>query len=95
MQLFLEHTINGLAVGYNYDAFMVIADAIRRAGTTDPEQVRDAIAATRNFDGVTGIITGFTEIGEVIKPVQVQIVKDGAFHHFGIVDDPDIIYPKR
>lgn len=79
----------------NYDAFMIIADAIRRAGTTDPEQVRDAIAATRNFDGVTGIITGFTEIGEVIKPVQVQIVKDGAFHHFGIVDDPDIVYPKR
>jgi branched-chain amino acid transport system substrate-binding protein len=79
----------------NYDAFMIIADAIRRAGTTDPEQVRDAIAATRDFDGVTGIITGFTEIGEVIKPVQVQIVKDGAFHHFGIVDDPDIIYPKR
>jgi len=79
----------------NYDAFMIIVDAIRRAGTTDPEQVRDAIAATRDFDGVTGIITGFTEIGEVIKPVQVQIVKDGAFHHFGIVDDPDIIYPKR
>ncbi len=79
----------------NYDAFMIIADAIRRAGTTDPEQVRDAIAATSDFDGVTGIITGFTEIGEVIKPVQVQIVKDGAFHHFGIVDDPDIIYPKR
>lgn len=79
----------------NYDAFMIIADAIRRAGTTDPEQVRDAIAAIRNFDGVTGIITGFTEIGEVIKPVQVQIVKDGAFRHFGIVDDPDIVYPKR
>ncbi len=79
----------------NYDAFMIIADAIRRAGTTDPEQVRDAIAATSDFDGVTGIITGFTDIGEVIKPVQVQIVKDGAFHHFGIVDDPDIIYPKR
>jgi len=79
----------------NYDAFMIIADAIRRAGTTDPEQVRDAIAATSDFDGVTGIITGFTDIGEVIKPVQVQIVKDGAFHHFGVVDDPKIIYPKR
>jgi branched-chain amino acid transport system substrate-binding protein len=79
----------------NYDAFMIIANAIEKAGTTDPEPVRDAIAETKNFDGVTGIITGFTDIGEVIKPVQVQIVKDGAFRHFGIVDDPAIINPEN
>jgi branched-chain amino acid transport system substrate-binding protein len=79
----------------NYDAFMIIANAIEKAGTTDPEAVRDAIAETKSFDGVTGIITGFTDIGEVIKPVQVQIVKDGAFRHFGIVDDPAIINPEN
>lgn len=79
----------------NYDAFMIIANAIEKAGTTDPKPVRDAIAETKNFDGVTGIITGFTDIGEVIKPVQVQIVKDGAFRHFGIVDDPAIINPEN
>lgn len=79
----------------NYDAFMIIADAIKKAGTTDPKSVRDAIAATKNFDGVTGVITGFTEIGEVIKPVQVQIVKDGAFRHYGIVDDPEVIDPRK
>jgi len=79
----------------NYDAFMIIANAIEKAGTTDPKAVRDAIAETKNFDGLTGIITGFTDIGEVIKPVQVQIVRDGAFHHFGIVDDPAIINPEN
>ncbi len=79
----------------NYDAFMIIANAIKKAGTTDPKAIRDAIAATKDFDGVTGVITGFTDIGEVIKPVQVQIVKDGAFRHYGIVDDPEIINPEN
>ncbi len=79
----------------NYDAFMIIANAIEKAGTTDPEPVRDTIAETKNFDGVTGVITGFTDIGEVIKPVQVQIVKDGVFRHYGIVDDPEIINPEN
>jgi branched-chain amino acid transport system substrate-binding protein len=79
----------------NYDAFMIIANAIKKAGTTDSEALRDVIAATKDFDGVTGVITGFTDIGEVIKPVQVQIVKDGAFHHYGIVDDPQIINPEN
>jgi branched-chain amino acid transport system substrate-binding protein len=79
----------------NYDAFMIIANAIEKAGTTEPKAVRDAIAETKSFDGVTGIITGFTDIGEVIKPVQVQIVKDGAFRHFGIVDDPAIVNPEN
>jgi branched-chain amino acid transport system substrate-binding protein len=74
---------------------MIIANAMEKAGTTDSEAVRDAIAATKDFDGVTGVITGFTDIGEVIKPVQVQIVKDGAFHHYGIVDDPEIINPEN
>lgn len=79
----------------NYDAFMIITDAIERAGTTDAHKVKDAIAALKDFDGVTGVITGFTEIGEVIKPVQVQIVKDGVFRRFGIVDDPEVIDPRK
>ncbi|HOI81188.1 MAG: ABC transporter substrate-binding protein [Thermovirgaceae bacterium] len=79
----------------NYDAFMIITDAIERAGTTDAHKVKDAIAALKDFDGVTGVIKGFTEIGEVIKPVQVQIVKDGVFRRFGIVDAPEVIDPRK
>ncbi len=40
-----------------YDAMQVLADAIRRAGTTQEPQLRDAIAATKGFTGVTGNIT--------------------------------------
>jgi len=36
-----------------YDAMNVLADAIRRAGTTDGPRLRDAIAHTTNFAGVT------------------------------------------
>lgn len=40
-----------------YDAMRLIADAIRRAGSTDEPKFRDAIAATKNFPGVTGNTT--------------------------------------
>lgn len=40
-----------------YDAGRILVDAIRRAGTTDAAKVRDAIAATKDYSGVTGIIT--------------------------------------
>jgi branched-chain amino acid transport system substrate-binding protein len=40
-----------------YDAAQVLADAIRRAGTTEGRKLRDAIAATKDFPGVSGTIT--------------------------------------
>lgn len=76
-----------------YDAFMIIVNAMRTAGTTDGKPVRDAIAATVGYDGLTGVMGGFDEIGEVVKPVQVQVVKEGLLRHFGVVDDPELIKP--
>jgi len=40
-----------------YDSAKILADAIQRAGTTDEPKLRDAIAATKDFKGVTGDIT--------------------------------------
>ena len=76
-----------------YDAFMIIVNAMKTAGTTDGKPVRDAIAATVGYDGLTGVMGGFNEIGEVVKPVQVQVVKEGLFRHFGVVDNPELIKP--
>jgi branched-chain amino acid transport system substrate-binding protein len=45
------------------------------------------------LNGLTGIIGGFDEIGEVVKPVQVQVVKEGLFRHFGVVTEPELIKP--
>jgi branched-chain amino acid transport system substrate-binding protein len=40
-----------------YDSAMILADAIKRAGTTEGPVLRSAIAATRDFNGVTGLIS--------------------------------------
>ncbi|HEX4085507.1 MAG TPA: ABC transporter substrate-binding protein [Chthoniobacteraceae bacterium] len=40
-----------------YDSAKILADAITRAGTTAEPQLRNAIAATKDFKGVTGDIT--------------------------------------
>jgi branched-chain amino acid transport system substrate-binding protein len=40
-----------------YDAALVLFEAMRRAGSTEPKAVRDALAQTKDFEGVTGRIT--------------------------------------
>ncbi len=40
-----------------YDACALAIDAIRRAGTTDPKAVQKALVETKDFPGVTGMIT--------------------------------------
>lgn len=76
-----------------YDAFMIICDGVKRAKTTKGLDIRNSIAALKNFNGLTGEIKRFSPEGEVVKDVQVQIVKKGRFRHFGVVTDPDLITP--
>ena len=40
-----------------YDGARLLFQAVQRAGSTDPAKIRDALACTRNFDGVTGTIS--------------------------------------
>ncbi len=53
-----------------YDAFGLVADAIRRAGSADPAAVRAALAATEDYPGVTGSIT-FKDSRDPHKPLVV------------------------
>ena len=41
--------------GYAYDALLLVSDAITRANSDDPVAVRDALEATKNLPGVTGM----------------------------------------
>jgi branched-chain amino acid transport system substrate-binding protein len=77
----------------SYDALYILANAIQIGGTKS-EAIRDALAKTKDFDGATGIIKGYIK-GEILKPVQVQIVKGGEFRYFGEITDPEIITPPR
>lgn len=63
-----------------YDAANILFDAMRRAGTTDPAAVRDALAQTADFPGVTGSIT-IDEQRNAVKPAVILRVVDGAFQY--------------
>jgi branched-chain amino acid transport system substrate-binding protein len=61
-----------------YDSVLVLADAIRRAGTTEHVALREAIATTKDFDAVTGRITIDANRDASKNAVIIQ-VKDGRF----------------
>lgn len=61
-----------------YDSAMILADAIKRAGTTEPQKLRDAIAATRNHDGITGTIT-LDAARNASKPAVILTIGKGGF----------------
>jgi branched-chain amino acid transport system substrate-binding protein len=42
--------------GHAYDALMILTDAIKRTGGTDPAKVRDAIEQTRGYMGTGGLV---------------------------------------
>ncbi len=75
-----------------YDALLILIDAIKKAGTNN-DKIVEALRSMKGWQGVTGKIKEFTANGEVIKDVELQIVKNGEFHHFGEIGNPDILKP--
>ncbi len=63
-----------------YDSALVLADAIKRAGTTDGPKLRDAIAATKTFPAVTGTIT-INENRDASKSAVILKVEAGKFKY--------------
>jgi len=63
-----------------YDAAKVLADAFKRAGTTEGPKVRDAIAQTKGFVGVTGSIS-IDDKRNAVKPAVVLKVVNGKFQY--------------
>ena len=63
-----------------YDAGMILFDAIKRAGTTDPVKVREELAKTKDYSGVTGKIT-INEQRNAIKPAVILEIKGGQFKY--------------
>jgi branched-chain amino acid transport system substrate-binding protein len=60
-----------------YDSTRVLAEAIKRAGTTDGPKLRDAIAATKGFAGVTGMINLGPDRNPIGKKLAVLEIKNG------------------
>jgi branched-chain amino acid transport system substrate-binding protein len=60
------------------DAYFLLMDAIKRAGATEGTKIRDALASTKEFPGVSGIIT-MGEDGNPIKSMVINKVENGKF----------------
>jgi branched-chain amino acid transport system substrate-binding protein len=59
-----------------YDAARILADAITRAGSTDGTKIRDALAGTQQFAGVSGDIT-FDANRNAQKPIVILKIENG------------------
>ncbi len=70
-----------------YDAMKVLADAIKRATTTEGPKLRDAINQTKDFPGVTGTIT-IDPSRNAVKPAVVLKLQDRKYIY------QETIYPE-
>jgi branched-chain amino acid transport system substrate-binding protein len=59
-----------------YDSAKIVVDAIKRAGSTDPVKLRDALAQTKDFPGLAGPIT-IDENRNAVKPAVILKVNNG------------------
>jgi len=75
----------------SYDAFLILVKAIEKAGT-ESKAIQKALLETKDYNGLTGKISRFVQ-GEVVKPVQIQVVKGGKFRRLAVIDNPEVITP--
>jgi branched-chain amino acid transport system substrate-binding protein len=58
-----------------YDAMLIVIAAMEKAGVKDRSKIRDAIASTRNFKGVTGTLT-FDATGDAPRDMMMIQVRN-------------------
>jgi branched-chain amino acid transport system substrate-binding protein len=62
-----------------YDAARVLVDAIKRAGKAEPQAIREALAATKDFPGASGKIT-IDANRNALKPIYILEFRGGRMH---------------
>jgi branched-chain amino acid transport system substrate-binding protein len=75
-----------------HTAVNVLVEAIRKVGIEDSTKLRNEIGATKNMPSAAGTIT-FNSSREVYKAAQIQIIKNGEFKRFAVIDDPVLLAP--
>ncbi|MBC7962783.1 MAG: ABC transporter substrate-binding protein [Steroidobacteraceae bacterium] len=69
----------GLFDAQGYDGLMMLADAMKRAGSNDPKIFKVALATTKDFKGVSGTITIRANREPIKTPLCLLAVKGGQF----------------
>jgi len=62
-----------------YDAVLMLTDAIKRAGSTEPEKIRAALATTRGLRGVGGPLNVDANRDQ-LKPAYILGYNSGDYH---------------
>ena len=75
-----------------YDAMKFLGEAIQRAGTTEAAKLRDAIGETKNFPGVTGIIS-LNAQRNAVKPAAILKLQDGKYIFQETIQPEAIVTP--
>ena len=70
-----ESTPTG-GVAVSYDAVKLLFEAVERAGSLDPDEIREQLAATENYIGAT-TIASYDENRHPTKSVVIFTIKDG------------------
>ena len=69
----------GLFDAQGYDGLMMLVDAMKRANSADPKVFKNALAQTKNFQGVSGTITIRANREPIKSPLCLLTVKGGQF----------------
>jgi branched-chain amino acid transport system substrate-binding protein len=65
-----------------YDAFQLLWQAVKSAGSLDRQAVRDALAKVPKYDGVTGMMQFREGSGDPVKGAVILRIKEGKFTYF-------------
>ncbi|MCM2295295.1 ABC transporter substrate-binding protein [Rhodoferax sp.] len=75
----------------SYTATAVVVEGLKKTGGKGGEALKKALAAG-SYDTPIGKLA-FNDLHEVKKDIQVQIVKDKAFHRHSVISDPVLLAP--
>jgi branched-chain amino acid transport system substrate-binding protein len=67
-----------------YDSYILVIDAIKRAGSADPQKIRDALEQTKDVPTVTGLTT-MNATHDAEKELGIVEIKDGKKQFIGTV----------
>lgn len=77
----------GALTALGYDAMKILADAMNRASALDGPSIREALAQTKDFPGVTGTIT-IDENRNASKPAVILQIKGREFKYVTTIEPP-------
>ena len=67
-----------------YDAMLLLARAIKNAGTLDPNAIRTALVSTTNFQGATAILH-FDENRHPVKYLELYKIRNGRIELYKVI----------